>query len=448
MRERLYPDNGVSRQAYETGTVPIACSGWRLHRPAAPFAPLQGDLQCDVAVVGAGLAGSSLALHLQEAGVQVALIEARQPADGASGRNAGHVQPFLDKLNVLQAWPQQGQPFLDYFVAQRRIVFELGQRHGFDSDAHPGGMLELSHKPSAALEKRAQQWRQRGYHVEAVQGEQLAQLLGSSHYAHGMYWQEGGSVNPYLLTNNMARAAQQLGGHVHGDSPVQDCVRQGSGWQLVTPQGRVQAQHVVVCTNGHADNVFFPELARTQYPLVACAFATQPLSPRLRAAINPQRLALTQVPTGLFPTVVDGMGRLVSATLPSVGGASQAQTYFHYFAQYMRKVFPITCEEPLQLESYWTGYTSSASQVYHEDYAKVYRVADGVTALMNLGTWGNVMGPLLGQHLAQVIAQDRWQDLMLPLEQPQSVAYPQWYSFKMRRILVPLARCLDRMGVG
>ena len=45
----------------------------------------------DVAVVGAGLVGSHLAGLLTEAGRDVALIEARYPAAGASGRNAGMV---------------------------------------------------------------------------------------------------------------------------------------------------------------------------------------------------------------------------------------------------------------------------------------------------------------------------------------------------------------------
>ena len=45
----------------------------------------------DVAVVGAGLVGSHLAGLLTDAGRDVALIEARYPAAGASGRNAGMV---------------------------------------------------------------------------------------------------------------------------------------------------------------------------------------------------------------------------------------------------------------------------------------------------------------------------------------------------------------------
>ena len=43
----------------------------------------------DVAIVGAGFTGLSAALHLAEAGVSVAVLDAETPGWGASGRNGG-----------------------------------------------------------------------------------------------------------------------------------------------------------------------------------------------------------------------------------------------------------------------------------------------------------------------------------------------------------------------
>ena len=63
--------------------------------PAEAAVPLEGDVQADVAVVGAGFLGLSLSLHLVERGVRVALLEAAEPGFGASGRNTGFVVPSL-----------------------------------------------------------------------------------------------------------------------------------------------------------------------------------------------------------------------------------------------------------------------------------------------------------------------------------------------------------------
>lgn len=448
MSDQSLPGAGASPGDYERGVVPIACSGWAAPAPACPHAALAGDIEVDFAVVGAGLAGSSLALHLAERGASVALLEARQPGDGASGRNAGHVQPFLDKLHALKHWPGEGQPFIEHFVANRNIAFELSRKHGFDGDASACGMVEAAFKPRGELERKAREWAQRGYKVDIVGREALRELLGTEAYGCGLHWQEGGRMNPYLFTNGLASAAAAQGARVHGDTPVLDCQRDGTRWRLCTPAGSVRAAQVIVCTNAHAGNAFFPELGRTQYPLVACALATRPLPPEVLASVNPSRVALTQIPTGLYPMVIDGRQRMISATIPLPGRAVEAELYFGNFLRYLHRTFPQTRDADIELESYWSGTTASSSHVYHEDYANLFQVADGVTALMNLGTWGNVMGPLLGRHLAEVLFSRRWQDLLLPLRKPAQVPYPGWFAFKVRRLMMPAARLVDRMGLA
>lgn len=437
---------GVS--AYEDGTVPIRCSGWPPVVALPGHAALEEDIEADVAVVGAGLAGGSLALHLAERGISVAVLEAGQPGNGASGRNAGHVQPILDTLEPLKAWPGEGRPFLDRFVQHRNIVFDLCRKHGIDADACNSGMIEAAPKKHAALERKVERWRPLGYEVNIVVGDELGRLLGTEAYRYGVHWREGGRVNPYLFTNGMIDTAVRLGARMFGDSPVRACERQGRRWRLATPRGSVLAQQIVVCTNGHGGNSFFPSLARTHYPLVACALATRPLPASLLETINPSGAALTQYPSGLYPLVIDGRQRMITATIPRPGGAMAAETYFDYFLRYLHRTFPQTRDARIELESYWTGMTANSSHVLHHDYPKLYRVAEGVMALMNLGTWGNVMGPLLGMNVAEAIATERPQDLLLPLEEPREVAFPRLFELKTRHVLIPLARMADRLGLA
>ena len=57
----------------------------------APFAPLEGDVDTDVCVIGGGYTGLSTAIHLRKRGYDVVLLEAERIGWGASGRNGGHV---------------------------------------------------------------------------------------------------------------------------------------------------------------------------------------------------------------------------------------------------------------------------------------------------------------------------------------------------------------------
>lgn len=438
----------LDRSAYESGTVSIASSGWVPETPVRHYPPLEGELAADVVVIGAGLAGSSLALHLAERGAAVAVLEAAQPGSGASGRNAGHVQPFLEDIDALRDWPDQGKAFLEFFMQHRDIVFDLSRKYGIAADAVRSGMVEAAHKEQAAFKKRANAWQSRGYDVDVVGGNELRELLGTNAYHHGLHWREGGRVNPYLFTNGMVAAAAGLGAKIYGNSSVLTCERNGSRWQVTTPNGRVIAERVLVCTNGHTGNSFFPDLARTQYPLVACGLATKPLPQAVLDSVNPARVALTQVPLALYPLVIDERNRLVTATIPSPGRAHSADTYFAYFLRYLHRTFPQTRDADIQLGAYWTGMTANSSHVYHQDYPKIYQVADGVMALMNLGTWGNLMGPQLGMHLAQAVMDDRLQDLVLPVEAPASVKFPWLFELKTRRVMMPIARIADFFGMA
>ena len=89
--------------------------------------------------------------------------------------------------------------------------------------------------------------------------------------------------------------------------------------------------------------------------------------------------------------------------------------------------------------------TSSTSATLHADFPGLYQIADGVVGLMNLGTWGNVMGPLLGRNVAQALAEERPQDFMFPLRAPHAVRFPRLFEIKIRHLLVPAARCIDRV---
>ena len=130
----------------------------------------------DAAVVGAGLVGSHLAGLLTEAGRDVALIEARHPAAGASGRNAGMVL-----LGVRHSYAEA----VDRFGRDRarelwgltakniRRMAELAKRFAVESEEVGASYIAVDRAHALELEKSARLLERDGFAAEFVDGDPL-----------------------------------------------------------------------------------------------------------------------------------------------------------------------------------------------------------------------------------------------------------------------------------
>lgn len=443
MNHVAYKRSLESAIAYESGTCPIEESGWVTERGVNHYQTLQQEISADVVVVGAGLVGSSLALHLQERNLSVAVLESANPGFGASGRNAGHMRPYIRSPSP--GLPGQNGAIFDFFHENINVVFDICKKYGIEANAEQTGYLEVARTRWAKPEflKTEKQWKKLGFNVSMIGREEVINLSGSREYRYGLHWEEGGSVNPYQFVNGMINAVVQLGGKVFGNSPAIALEKNGDDWVVKTPRGSVAAKKVVFCTNGHFGGKVFPGLAHTNYPMTVCALATKPIEMSLRSLINPSRAALIQRPTGLAPLVIDRLGRLITAQIPDYQRAHEAGVYLKRFLKYLHRAYPETKGANIELESYWTGriYTSGS------ELPQAFHLGEDVFALVNTGTSGNLMGPMIGRHFAECLASDATAKFILPLGAVNPLPDQSSFERNIRRWLMPVARFADQMGI-
>lgn len=400
-------------------------------------------LDTDCLVVGAGLAGSSVALHLARQGVAVAVLEARQPGWGASGRNAGHVLPTLRDLSVFESFPDQGRRFLALFDEWHGLPFQLAREYAIDCDARQSGYLNAMQTPKQLQRfKTAMRHWQGRQEIHEVGGAQMQAMTGSTRYPHGLLYASGGRINPYLFSNGLIAAAAGLGARIFGDSEALSIQPVGQRWKVTTAQGEVTAARVVFCTNAYPTQIV-PEFTNCYYPLTAYAISTAPLPAPLREIIMPGGQTLAQVPMDLHPLVIDEQHRLITASIPSPWRVRDAAWHFRQHLRWIQRTWPQAREFPIQLQAYWTGRVAMRA----EQFPGIYEVQPGLYGLMHFNAWGNVMAPLLGKLLGEALATDTMASLPFPVTRPAAVGFAGKHDWLVRKTMIPLARLAQRVGV-
>jgi glycine/D-amino acid oxidase-like deaminating enzyme len=148
----------VTHQGYQGLSLWLETCGDDL----APRAPLPGDLDVDVAIVGAGFTGLWTAYYLTEAdhGLRIAVLESEIAGFGASGRNGGWMSALFpssrDKLAGLAGSSRDAAA--RQTLAMRESIDEAGRvidKEGIDCDFHKGGTLVFARTAAQLRRARA-----------------------------------------------------------------------------------------------------------------------------------------------------------------------------------------------------------------------------------------------------------------------------------------------------
>lgn len=257
----------------------------------APVRPaLRGEVRAQVCVVGAGFSGLATALHLAERGYAVTVLEANRVGWGASGRNGGQlVNGYSRDLDVIeQRYGKQAARDLGAMAFEgSTIIRDWVARHGIDCDLREGGVFAaMTRRQLSELEERQASWQAYGHdQLELLDRETIRRHVDTDLYVGGLYDGRGGHVHPLNLCLGEAAAIERLGGTIHEHSPVTR-VEYGERPVVHTAEGRVEAEHVVLCGNAYLGDVE-PKLRDAVMPVSTQVVATEPLDPELLARLMP-----------------------------------------------------------------------------------------------------------------------------------------------------------------
>jgi glycine/D-amino acid oxidase-like deaminating enzyme len=381
-------------------------------RTAVPSPPLEGDAWTQVAVVGGGYTGLSAALHLAERGVAVTLLEAHEPGWGAAGRNGGQVNPGLKHepdIVVRDLGGVFGARLVQLAGEAPGYLFDLISRLGIDCEARRGGTLRVAHHPrhAATLRDSVEQWRRRGATLALWDAAATKAATGTGHYYAATFDPRGGAVNPLGLARGLAAAAIAAGARVYGGSRALKIGREGAGWYVVTPGGTVRADKVVLATDGYTDDLW-GGLRTSIIPIFSSIIATEPLPPKLAAAILPGGEVVYE--SGEITTYyrLDRDGRLLMGGRGVQRPAPERGDYEH-LSRHALRLWPALAG----IE--WTHWWNGQFALTPEFYPRLHSPAPNLLIGLGYSGRGVALGTALGAQLAQAASGVALEALALPV---------------------------------
>jgi glycine/D-amino acid oxidase-like deaminating enzyme len=261
--------------------------------PRLPRRALQR--RSDVVIIGAGYTGLSAGLTLARAGRSVQIFDRQRPGEGASTRNggiaSGNLRPSYKQMRR-KFGEARAQALLAEAKAAREELTEFIKRERIDCDFRLVGRFTGAAKPSEydGLAREADHLRKTlRIEAHAVPKAEQRRLLGTDFYHGGLLRDDIGGLHPAKFFAGLFQAATAAGATVHGETAVLGFAAKAPGFAVETARGIVEADHVIVATNGYTDAVD-PWLRRRLVPVRSRIIATAPLSNNLMAELMPQQV--------------------------------------------------------------------------------------------------------------------------------------------------------------
>src|SRR5712664_4002961 len=373
---------------------------------------LSFDLDVDICVVGAGLAGLTVALEAARLGASVAVLEGRHVGWNASGHHLGTVMPGFG-LPI-------GELIARIGFEDARELWSLSKegveyvRATASEELIPGialseGALEVSNvEAGEELISRLQMLSEDfETEVEGWQVDRVRDQLKTDRYFHGVYYPRAFQIDGRKYVHGLAALAKRAGARIFEDTPVVSIDPSGIRKRIVTPSARLRASHIVLAGNVHL-GATLRRLSETLLPVWRYAAVTAPLGERLTEAITFKGSVTDSDGIDHF-RIVDG-DRLMWSS-PETTWSARPQRFAPAIARRIRTIFPRLGQ--VEIAETWS---SAVGETVH-GMPQIGQLRRGLWVTSGFGRQGLNTSAIAGQLIARSIlwGDERWR-LFSPFE--------------------------------
>ena len=192
-------------------------------------------------IIGGGVVGCSILYHLTKAGMRdVVLLDKNELTSGSTWHAAGGVTTLNSDANVSKL---QKYTFDLYRELEKATGLSVGMHHngGIYLAGTSGQMdfLKLIHSRARYLKMETEL-------ISVAEAKKRNVLINEASFSGALWREDGGHVDPWLVTQAYVAAARALGAEVNRFTKVTALTQRAEGgWRLTTDKGVIDAEHVV-----------------------------------------------------------------------------------------------------------------------------------------------------------------------------------------------------------
>ena len=211
-------------------------------------------------VIGGGVVGCSILFHLAKFGWKdVVLLERNELTSGSSWHAAGQIHTISSDPNISRL---QG-----YTI---NLYKEIEETSGHSIGMHATGGFYLASNQTwyDYLKRERSKARYMGLNQEFISVKEAAErhpLIDPKHYLAALWDDLDGDIDPSGVTYAFAKSARVHGAKYYTHSPVIETNQRTNGsWDVVTPNGTINAEMIVNCGGlwarevGHLSGIDLP----------------------------------------------------------------------------------------------------------------------------------------------------------------------------------------------
>jgi glycine/D-amino acid oxidase-like deaminating enzyme len=395
----------------------------------------------DVAIVGSGYTGLNAAIELVKNGASVAVLDQGTLGFGGSSRNGGIFSPDLksgmqsienrygmETAKVFWQWSLDASQYVENTISSEGIVCDYQQ----DGQVYLAIKAEHFTAAQRYMDYLAKNFGYTGQ--RAIGPSEIRDEIGSDSFYAGIFEAFAGGVDPAKYVFGLAKLAAMHGAQLIEHAKVTKVERLNSGFHLIASKGHIQADEVLLATNGYTTHLV-PQARFGIFPIASCIILTEPLPESLQREISPSNRVYYDSKRLLNYFRLTADGRLLFGGRKSTAENTNLERSARRIHRRMLQVFPQLLG--VCVTHTWSGYVG-----YTFDHMPHIGRINGIHYAYGYCGHGVIASSYMGVEVAKLISGEKESSPFLEID------HPRFFGASFEKIFLPLGsvwfRFLDR----